>query len=114
MSHEQEIAELSKELKALTIRTLKLADRLAALTDSPDSSGGVGFAGTTTRRDRKVRNGLLVGDRVRYRGTRVTKGGIGTITGFTKTKALIRPDGRRASATPIYRNPENVERIHTE
>ena len=121
MQNESEIAALTKELRALTLRTSELAERLAALADSPDSSGGTRPTGTTsrgtteaTRRDRNVRNGLLVGDRVRFRRTRVTSGGIGTITGFTATKTLIRPDGRRASSTPIYRNPENVERIHTE
>jgi hypothetical protein len=99
------VLDLINQLEQLRLQESDIIEQLRQVTGAPETTEAT--VATTPHREGDIK----VGDRVRFKATRTTKGGTGTVVGFTggqRSFLRIKRDNGRFEVT---RKPHNVELI---
>lgn len=92
MSDDNDIAQLLQQLQALRLRETQLIERIQVLTSASEDSPCL----------------IHIGARVRFKSTRVTRAGTGTVLGYTNgTDPFLRIQ-RDDNLSEIKRKPTSV------
>jgi hypothetical protein len=113
-----EIAQLIEQLQSLRVQEDEIIGRIIAATTASTAPASVQHepADPPSRPNPRA-NSLQVGDRVRYKGTKINRGGFGEVVGFTEGPdpfVRIRKEGSAFilhGPTEVKRKTHNVDRI---